>query len=682
MKHVTFHLPSFLRRVRIHGGEFDSSARAMNREEQVRLLQADLRIVRGSTIERKHMSTTIKRIALVAVAALGLGVLSVAPSQAAVQNLAVTVTNGTATLTKQDTTTAASVVVEGLLDGGLADTITVSVIEKSKPAGTTPVALLGYLETTTLASRVDTSAVFSNNPAAKYESVTNTSNPAGVMGITSLTAAYVGAKFTLQLESATGTAAGTYTYTVIAKPFANGVEGASVSKDVSIVIAAAAVKVPASAKAKAILQAGDPASVTSISDSVTSGSFVAGTTIGKIFVSNFSSDDTAVADTITVSMTGVGYLVDSTTAVTGRSFTLAPVNTATLSVKADGASGTGTITITTAAGASFVKTVTFFDTKPTTATAVVAKAFIKAGATSDDVFAVTVKDVLGNTISQGGVTVTAAATDTTTTVGGAATCAWNVKGAAYHCSVTGKAADKFGPVAYTITATGTGLNIATKVTTSATVTFADNIATKAVLAGPATGTPGATVEYTLTLTEKNGYPVADMIYGAGVEATGGDIFSATAADRVASGFSATGPFLESDSFTSKSGVITSKGVLPIAGVGSLSVTLIGDGISTAAGNAIDKTIGKTVLTASTEVSNPGVDAATDAANEATDAANAATDAALAAAEAADAATTAAQEASDAVAALSESVTKLIAGLQAQIKSLAAVVAKIAKKVKA
>jgi hypothetical protein len=82
------------------------------------------------------------------------------------------------------------------------------------------------------------------------------------------------------------------------------------------------------------------------------------------------------------------------------------------------------------------------------------------------------------------------------------------------------------------------------------------------------------------------------------------------------------------------------------------------------------------------VSSPGTAAATDAANEATDAANAATDAALAAAEAADAATTAAQEASDAVAALSESVTKLIAGLQSQIKSLAAVVAKIAKKVKA
>jgi hypothetical protein len=94
--------------------------------------------------------------------------------------------------------------------------------------------------------------------------------------------------------------------------------------------------------------------------------------------------------------------------------------------------------------------------------------------------------------------------------------------------------------------------------------------------------------------------------------------------------------------------------------------------------ANDSLTGSITLT----ISSPGTAAATDAANEATDAANAATDAALAAAEAADAATTAAQEASDAVAALSESVTKLIAGLQAQIKSLAAVVAKIAKKVKA
>jgi len=53
--------------------------------ESAVLAQAESWIVRNSTIERKHMSTktTFKRIALVAVAALGFGVLSVVPSQAA-----------------------------------------------------------------------------------------------------------------------------------------------------------------------------------------------------------------------------------------------------------------------------------------------------------------------------------------------------------------------------------------------------------------------------------------------------------------------------------------------------------------------------------------------------------------------------------------------------------------------
>jgi hypothetical protein len=421
------------------------------------------------------------------------------------------------------------------------------------------------------------------------------------------------------------------------------------------------------------MQQGATPTFTSVAgDSVTVGSFTAGTVIGQIQVKNNSAVGTAASDTITVAMTGSGTLSGGGT--TGRSFSIVDTTSATLSIIADGTSGTGTITITTGTGGSFVKTVTFFDTKPVKATATVAKAYIKAGTTAvTDVFAIVVTDTLGNAIKDTGAVVTAAATDTATTVGGAATCAWNVKGDAYHCSVAGKAVDKFGPVAYTITATGTGINAATKVTTSATTTFADNIATKAVLAGPATGTPGATVEYTLTLTEKNGYPVADQTYG--VDGAGGAII----AKAVVSGW-AEGPFTATDSYTAKSGVITGEGVLPIAGTASLTLTLVGDGLTDT--GAIAKTIGKTTVTASTDVANPGVDAATDAANEATDAANAATDAALAAAEAADAATTAAQEASDAVAALSESVTKLIAGLQAQIKSLAAVVAKIAKKVKA
>jgi hypothetical protein len=445
-------------------------------------------------------------------------------------------------------------------------------------------------------------------------------------------------KFGIQLESATaGRIAGDYVFTVQVKTFVgnSATPLETFVRDVTITIGAA----PAAAAAKAAFataymqQGASPTFTSVVGDSVTVGSFTAGTTIGQIKVTNASAVGTTAVDTITVSMTGPGYISSAHTspATVGQSFSIIGVADATLSIVASGVSGPATITITTGVGASFVKTVTFFDTKPVKATATVQKAFIKAGTGSvADVFGVVVTDTLGNAIKDAGAVVTAAATDTATTVGGAATCAWDATADMYECAVAGKAVDKFGPVAYTITATGTGVNAAVKVTTSATVTFSDNVATKAVLAGPASGTPGATVEYTLTLTEKNGYPVADQTYGVG--GAGGVLFSATASDRVVSGWT-TAPFAATDSFTAKSGVITSKGILPIAGVATGSWTLVGDGLQTLAANAIDKTIGKTKVTVSTEVANPGVDAATDAANEATDAANAATDAALAAAEA-------------------------------------------------
>jgi hypothetical protein len=92
----------FLRRVRIHGGECGAVARALHHEaqkvaliqneqslisdEKAFLRQADLKKSFGSTfIERKQMSTKTlrKRIALVAVAALGFGLVSGTPAKAA-----------------------------------------------------------------------------------------------------------------------------------------------------------------------------------------------------------------------------------------------------------------------------------------------------------------------------------------------------------------------------------------------------------------------------------------------------------------------------------------------------------------------------------------------------------------------------------------------------------------------
>jgi hypothetical protein len=107
----------------------------------------------------------------------------------------------------------------------------------------------------------------------------------------------------------------------------------------------------------------------------------------------------------------------------------------------------------------------------------------------------------------------------------------------------------------------------------------------------------------------------------------------------------------------------------------------------------------TAVTATAKVVDPNAtaiaaaqaaaDAATDAAAEAIDAANAATDASNLAAEAADAATVAAEEARDAADAataaveeLATQVATLMAALKAQLTTLANTVAKIAKKVKA
>jgi hypothetical protein len=116
----------FPRRVRIHGGECGAVARALHHEAQKDALtqneqslisdecllkrQAELEKSSNSTLnERKQMSTktAFKRVALVAVAALGFGSMSVVPSGAAVGSGALVL--GSATLNTATTTYAARV---------------------------------------------------------------------------------------------------------------------------------------------------------------------------------------------------------------------------------------------------------------------------------------------------------------------------------------------------------------------------------------------------------------------------------------------------------------------------------------------------------------------------------------------------------------------------------------------
>jgi len=625
--------------------------------------------------------TTFKRIALVAVAALGFGVLSVVPSQATISGLTVS-TGGTATSAQgaSDTRTAATFTVSAFLDN-VSDTITVQVIESgARPTAVTDYVLgtprWGLLETATSTNGLINKTALDNTGTllSSYvigDSVTvGTATPYKIFSATA--DKFVGAKFYLQLDSITAVTPGAYNYQIITKTYNHNGSTQSISTTttpITVTVAAlavAATPIPAAGSAKAYLQTQTGSSAPTftgvLADSATTGSHVAGTVIGQIQVSNFTSADAVASDTITVKMTGVGYLITKTgTTTTGREFTVLNEDVLLMDVVADGSSGTGTITITTEKGASFVKTVTFYDQKPSKAVATVAKAYIKAGTGSvADVFSVVVTDAAGTAVTNA--VVSAAVTDTATTVGGAASCGtYNTTDKVYYCAVAGLSTTKFGPVAYTIKAKGLDA-AATTVSTSATTTFADSVATKATLTGAASAAPGASVEYTLTLTEKNGYPVADQVYGAGI--TGGVLFASV----VASGWG-TAPFATTDTFTSKSGVMTSKGIMPLAGTATGTWTLVGDGLQTLAANAIDKTIGKTTLVATTEVANAAADAATQAAEEAAAAAQDATDAALDATTAAEAAGALAQEAVDAVAELSAQVTTLIAALKKQITTL-------------
>jgi len=185
------------------------------------------------------MSTTtnFKRIALVAVAALGLGVLSAVPSSAAVSNVTITVTNGTSTTQSggasgpSDTRTAAVINVTGLV-AATVDSITVSAAVKSVPAGATRKTLIGVLDTNTTAgwARTDIddlttmSSTLSLVPTTASNGLYTTDSDTIVntsYTMNGATSGYIGARLFLQLESGTGTTAapttapaGTYTYTV------------------------------------------------------------------------------------------------------------------------------------------------------------------------------------------------------------------------------------------------------------------------------------------------------------------------------------------------------------------------------------------------------------------------------------------------------------------------------------
>ena len=690
---MQFHLPSFLRRVRIHGGEFDSSARAMNREKQVRLLQADLRIVRGSTIERKQMSTktTLKRISLVAVAALGLSLVAVAPSSAVPQ--VDTLTASALTATAAPGAAASVTLTHTYLSTGTSDTVTATVSIQSMPAGNTALPVLASVTTNDTGSptKVISGLTASTGSVAASTAVRGDYT----LSLTTLTTGtYV---FVVTPQSGSKASALTLTYTIAdtaAAPTAtasrvymrtgtaNGVgtapsllldgngysQTAKINETGTVTYSQATLMTNLAAH----IAAADTNTSNVTTLSVSGGISTLGTTVatfGVILANGASLSASTISGAVqesyapnyapkagyyfnapghpvTVTVTGPGSIAYG--GVTkGKTYTEVtadgPVNylQKTYSLVSDGTNGASTITFTAGGVTLATRTVNFVGTAASYAFGTPTKTVTGVGETSS--VSVTGADSLGTTT--GAASVYAFSSDTSVATVNTTQASTVV--------VTGV---KSGTATITV---GNASTIATSTITKTLAVKVGGVTATTVSIAMSNTTPTAGEQVTVTLTA--------------LDASGNAIGDGARLLLAAGGFSpsvtlpGTSTVPTAETVTTVNGVATYTFYAPTAGIVTFTAT---EGAATASTT-------KAKITGSVTVSNPGLDAATDAAIEAFDAANAATDAALSAAEAADLATQAAQEASDAVAALSETVTQLIAGLQAQIKSLAAVVAKIA-----
>jgi trimeric autotransporter adhesin len=629
--------------------------------------------------------TTFKRIALVAVAALGLGVMSVAPSSAAVSALAITgATNGTSTNSAEafvsDSTTAATFTVSSLHDVAL-DSTTVSFIRKSGPATT---AFMYYVDSATSGlTLVDThTAVTTGGTAFPAVAIAGGSDTArgvaestGGFRLARATPGYVGAKFAIQLDSAAARTAGTYVYTVVAKGHTSGAAVISTTQDVSIVVGAttASSTTVDPSKSSATLSQGATWSGTIGTDSAVSTLATAsGTAKAVIRVVNKNASNTDVAESITVTVTGPGVVRKAGGDTAGKSLVVVSDGSDDIEILSDGTAGTASIAVRTTSVSYAAKTVTFFAARAATAVAAANKPVIAVG-TNDSVIAATLKDSNGATWAGTAYIWAASAADAL--IAGsetAAACSYTASISAHLCSVSGKLA---GTANFIVADSDSKTATTTTKSSSVAVRVSTGTPTTVKLAfDKATYAPGEKAQIWVTALDAAGLPLAqqtinNLFATGGISSstalgTGSDTLTATFAD-IAGATSAT------DGTVAGYKVYTvympfASGDLTISATGGTGVALAG----------------RVAVSATATVVNSSVDAATDAANEATDAANAATDAALAAADAADAATAAAQDASDAVAALSASVSKLISSLRAQITSLTNLVIKIQKKVRA
>ena len=701
----------FLRRVRIHGGECGAVARALHHEAKCTFSPAVKKMVFFTTNERKKMSTktTLKRVALVAVSALGFGLLSIAPSQANSWSattdfldceVAYADTQGSATGcvgVAGGRVTISNMAVTLFSTYGMASS-TNYYIEVSDgtivSVDTTDDSAVDFIYGNSATDGVDWPSAANGNTgadadglilvqagtaaeAANEEEFVVTRATTGSTTITLFNFDASGVKDVVETQYITwiasadsGVSATESTLHTIAS--ASSADCDSESESLNTTSAAWSAARAATAKTKMSSNDTD-GGVAVICVSVRDGAGrPMANNVVEVTISKGNVDDGASFDSTSSRVTDNDVDYNETFEILGDAD---EIGVATITVKItdrylNEATLSGTFTFW-----GDVATVTLTNNSYSLPAA-------STGNVDADAIYITVKDANGVQIDldEESFGIGADATDLTVD-SNLGTVATNADGkgeedAAATVTIADVDSDVVGIADGEISVTCLNgyaeemsikvwaLNrAATAYVTSNSVTYycAGSVSTVTITPAATAVEKNGTTTLQVTAKDANGYPVADGTSVSLVSTNGGTI--APSSKTTANGtFSTPATFVASDenSKVTVTAVVGSKA--------ANAVITVGTGLSTAAASA---------------------DAATDAANEAIDAANAATDAANLAAEAADAATVAAEEARDAadaataaVEALATEVATLMAALKAQITTLANTVAKIAKKVKA
>ena len=537
--------------IRILRGERDVSARATH-------LEAATGKFPVTTNERKQMSTktNFKRISLVAVAALGMGLLTSVPSNAAIvpANITLTTTAGDATTAVSDSSTGALISATWLASA-ITDTMTITVASKSKPTAqaTFPKGWLTVIDT---AGSVNSGSVIGVDSAASsrviLDSLTATAGNQARDSYTSVEvrtgASSANTYTTLKLKlhaaiDANGLAAGSYVYTVTATPGTASALLPADAKSIDVTITVAANdEVASAAYSTAVLSsnatsfvAPTPGTDSSVAVSATASS--TSKAVMQVTLKSALNDSTFTAESVTVT-TNIGTVGTAAGTSVGKSVTFSyaagtPLN---VFIFADGTAGTATLNVSTTSVTFPAKTVTFFSTTVATITATQAAKTIAVGvnaaSTSSNPYAFApiwakAVDANGLTVrsnSTGAAAVYAYSSDLTVISDSGTACVYNSTASSALCPLTGL---KAGTAKITLRNLGTGTTSGAILSSEITVDVATAAPASIKLAfDKAAYAPGERAFVTLTALDSAGKSVAPGTIAA-LLATGGITSSAS-----------------------------------------------------------------------------------------------------------------------------------------------------------